>query len=67
MTQTSAAAPPEMPADGTLDTRRTDAEKSAVRDALAKAKGNRTQAARLLGVSRRTLYNKLDELGLANA
>ena len=67
MVKTTSSAPPEMPADGTLDERRTDAEKSAVRDALAKAKGNRTLAARLLGVSRRTLYNKLDELGLANA
>jgi len=38
-----------------------------VREALAKAKGNRTLAARLLGGSRRTLYNKLDELGIADA
>jgi DNA-binding NtrC family response regulator len=66
MVKTTSSAPPEMPADGTLDERRADAEKSAVRDALAKAKGNRTLAARLLGVSRRTLYNKLDELGLAS-
>ena len=63
---TPSTAPPPGPSDGTLDERRTDAEKSAVRDALTKAKGNRTQAARLLGVSRRTLYNKLDELGLSN-
>ncbi len=49
---------------GSLDAQRTDAERVAVRDALSRANGNRTQAARLLGVSRRTLYNKLTELGL---
>jgi DNA-binding NtrC family response regulator len=32
--------------------------------ALARAAGNRTLAARLLEVSRRTLYNKLHEHGL---
>lgn len=33
-------------------------------DALSRAQGNRTLAAKLLGVSRRTLYNKLDEFQL---
>ena len=37
------------------------AEKKALQKALAKANGNRTVAARILGVSRRTLYNKLAE------
>jgi two-component system response regulator AtoC len=37
------------------------AEKKAIDRALRKAKGNRTVAARILGVSRRTLYNKMDE------
>ncbi len=37
------------------------AERKALERALAKAKGNRTVAARILGVSRRTLYNKLAE------
>jgi two-component system response regulator AtoC len=50
--------------DGSLDDRRKDAERVAVEEALAKAKGNRSLAARLLGVSRRTLYNKLELLGL---
>jgi len=32
-----------------------------VKTALVQAKGNRTLAARLLGISRRTLHNKLEE------
>lgn len=52
---------------GSLDSQRMGAERGAVRDALGRAKGNRTQAARLLGVSRRTLYNKLSELGIDDA
>ncbi len=37
------------------------AERKALQKALDKANGNRTVAARILGVSRRTLYNKLAE------
>ena len=37
------------------------AERKALEKALQKAGGNRTVAARILGVSRRTLYNKLEE------
>jgi DNA-binding NtrC family response regulator len=55
------------PDAATLDAQRATAERTAVREALAKAKGNRTLAARLLGVSRRTLYNKLDELAITDA
>lgn len=40
------------------------AEREAVSRALALAEGNRTRAAALLGVSRRTLYDKLEEYGL---
>ncbi len=47
-----------------LTDRRRDAERQAVEEALQRAKGNRSVAARLLGVSRRTLYNKLEALGL---
>lgn len=43
--------------------RRRSAEREAVAEALRRAGNNRTLAARLLGVSRRTLYNKLAELG----
>ncbi|MCU0776775.1 MAG: sigma-54 dependent transcriptional regulator [Akkermansiaceae bacterium] len=39
-------------------------ETNAIRAALATARGNRTQAAELLGVSRRTLQRKLKELGI---
>jgi two-component system response regulator AtoC len=51
----------------TLPERRKDAERQAVEEALKKAHGNRSVAARILGVSRRTLYNKLEALGLMDA
>jgi two-component system response regulator AtoC len=50
---------------GTLESQRLEVERRALEDALQRARGNRTLAARLLGVSRRTLYNKLEEHGLA--
>jgi PAS domain S-box-containing protein len=40
------------------------AERQAIVDALAAAGGNRTQTARNLGISRRTLYRRLNEYGL---
>jgi DNA-binding NtrC family response regulator len=48
----------------TLEQRRQKAEKDAIVEALARSGGNRSQAARLLGISRRTLYNKLEEFDL---
>ena len=51
-------------ADLSLDGRRRDTEREALVSALAHAGNNRTRAARLLDVSRRTLYNKLKEHGL---
>jgi two-component system, NtrC family, response regulator AtoC len=51
--------------DVTLQAKRRDAERDALALALARARGNRTVAARILGISRRTLYNKLEELGLS--
>ncbi|MBS2011548.1 MAG: sigma-54-dependent Fis family transcriptional regulator [Deltaproteobacteria bacterium] len=47
-----------------LDARRKETEREALVRALAQAGNNRTRAARLLEVSRRTLYNKLREHGL---
>ncbi|MDB4995350.1 MAG: Response regulator of zinc sigma-54-dependent two-component system [Myxococcaceae bacterium] len=53
------------PAQGaSLDAHRRGAEREALVTALAQAGNNRTLAARLLNVSRRTLYNKLKEHGL---
>jgi two-component system response regulator AtoC len=40
-------------------------DRAAIIEALRQADNNRTRAAQLLGVSRRTLYNKLEEHGLA--
>jgi DNA-binding NtrC family response regulator len=61
----------ERPSTGTgsgaaqpLEAQRRELEKTAVLAALSRSNNNRSQAARLLGVSRRTLYNKLAELGL---
>ena len=50
---------------GTLESQRRQVERDAVLAALHEAKGNRSAAARLLGISRRTFYNKLEEHGLA--
>ena len=50
--------------DATLAAHVRVAERAALVKALQRAKDNRTLAARLLGVSRRTLYNKLAEHGL---
>jgi len=40
------------------------AEKHLIREALEKAAGNRTRAAEILGISRRTLYKKIKEYDL---
>jgi DNA-binding NtrC family response regulator len=54
----------EQGGDLSLDSRRKESEKEALLRALSQAGNNRTRAARLLEVSRRTLYNKLREHGL---
>jgi two-component system response regulator AtoC len=47
-----------------LEASRREAEKQAILAALALASGNKVKAALTLGISRRTLYNKLTEHGL---
>jgi DNA-binding NtrC family response regulator len=59
------ASAPQVEGEGALDATRKGAEKEAIRTALARAGGNRTVAARILGLSRRGLYYKLDEHELA--
>jgi two-component system, NtrC family, response regulator AtoC len=64
------AAPPRAQAGAPADVVRPlrdelrEAERRALVKALTHAGGNRTLAARMLGISRRTLYTKLDEHGL---
>jgi two-component system, NtrC family, response regulator AtoC len=57
-----ATPPAPAPSSGLLAGRRRAAERQALDDALVAARGNRTVAARLLGISRRTLYKKLAHL-----
>jgi len=52
---------PEIPDEGLS---LADLEKELILRALEKAGGNKTQAARLLGLSRRTLYSRLERHGL---
>jgi two-component system response regulator AtoC len=63
ITPTAAPASPGA-ATATLDDRRRVTEREALREALDRMQGNRTLAARILGISRRSLYNKLAEHGL---
>jgi transcriptional regulator of acetoin/glycerol metabolism len=41
-----------------------DLERELIRKTIDKCQGNKTRAAQLLGVSRKTLYEKLDRYGL---
>ncbi len=68
LSQSPAAAYPPVPAKNSLDAPAEfnlhALETNTIRAALATAGGNRTQAAELLGLSRRTLQRKLKELGI---
>ena len=57
---------PASPTDkASLDERRRELERGALVEALERARDNRTLAARLMGISRRTFYNRLREHGIA--
>ncbi len=56
---------PELRPGPDLDSQRRDAEREAIIEALSRAGNNRSLAARILEISRRTLYNKLEEYGLS--
>jgi len=57
------APPPEDPRDA-LNAEIRELERSRIVDALAQCGGNQTQAAKLLGISRRTLVSRLGEFEL---
>jgi DNA-binding NtrC family response regulator len=57
----AAAAPSGAPLGASV----AEAEKAAIVAALKASGGNRTHAAKALGVSRRTLHNKLNEYDIA--
>ncbi|HET7544158.1 MAG TPA: sigma-54 dependent transcriptional regulator [Polyangiaceae bacterium] len=59
-------ATPAATSEPKLEAQRKDAERKAIVDALRRAAGNRSLAARLLGISRRTLYTKLAELQVSD-
>jgi len=63
----SAAAPVRLAGDYSLAAARRRFETAWIRDALEAAKGNRTHAARLLGISHRALLYKLKEYGLGRS
>lgn len=58
--------PEAAPSEGApnLKSKRAEAEKKAVLEALELTEGNRTRAARVLGISRRTLVSRLQEYGI---
>lgn len=60
--QIQPARPPELPISSSLNIK--TIEKELIRNALMQSSGNKRQASELLGISRRTLYRKMEEYGL---
>jgi two-component system response regulator AtoC len=60
----SRAAPPGTPSEPSHSSSMGEIERQAITRALAKWNGNRTKAARELGISRRTIINKIKRYGL---
>ncbi|HQE40059.1 MAG TPA: sigma 54-interacting transcriptional regulator, partial [Zoogloea sp.] len=56
---------PIQPGARTLDQLQQDTERRAIAAAIAAARGNKAQAARSLGISRASLYEKIAALGIA--
>jgi DNA-binding NtrC family response regulator len=56
-----------MPAPGVPPLSVVEAEKNLIRRALRESQGSRTEAARKLGMSRRTLYRKLEVYNIQEA
>lgn len=62
--RTAASKQPEAPDSQTLKAWLDLAEAYRITQALRECDGNRSAAARLLGIGRRTLYAKMDKLGI---
>ena len=56
---------PEQSMPVPLEEARQEAEREHIRSVLDLTKGNRTQAAQVLGISRKTLWKKLKSLGIS--
>jgi DNA-binding NtrC family response regulator len=62
--RTATSKQPESPDSHTLKAWLDLAEAYRITQALRECEGNRSAAARLLGIGRRTLYAKMDKLGI---